>query len=156
MVEEVLAADPRLDVLVNNVVGGEASGADLVDPFGGSAEAWDHVLGLNLLAAVETTRAALPALTRSRGAVVNTGSSSARDPRGVPLSYAATKAGLDAFPEGWRKRVRNRAFGSMSLPPAPPAPRCSRARTATSAGSRRRSPSTRKPWSRPCRNSREW
>jgi NAD(P)-dependent dehydrogenase (short-subunit alcohol dehydrogenase family) len=105
MVEEVLAADPRLDVLVNNVGGGEASDADLVDPFGGSTETWDHVLGLNLLAAVETTRAAMPALTRSRGAVVSTSSVAARDPRGVPLSYAAAKAGLNAFARGLAEKV---------------------------------------------------
>lgn len=105
MVEEVLAVDPRLDVLVNNVGGGEASDADLVDPFGGSAGTWDRVLALNLLAAVETTRAAMPALTRSRGAVVSTSSAAARDPRGVPLSYAAAKAGLNAFSRGLAEKV---------------------------------------------------
>ncbi|MQY21675.1 SDR family oxidoreductase [Nocardia macrotermitis] len=105
LVEQVLAADPRLDVLVNNVGGGEASDADLLDPFGGSPGAWDHALGLNLLAAVEATRAAMPALMRSRGAVVNTSSAGARDPRGVPLSYAAAKAGLNAFSRGLAEKV---------------------------------------------------
>ncbi|MBP2472198.1 NAD(P)-dependent dehydrogenase (short-subunit alcohol dehydrogenase family) [Crossiella equi] len=105
MVEEVLAANPRLDVLVNNVGGGEASDADIADPFGGAAETWERALGLNLRSAVEATRAALPALVRSRGAVVNTSSSAARDPRGVPVSYAAAKAALNAFSRGLAEKV---------------------------------------------------
>jgi NAD(P)-dependent dehydrogenase (short-subunit alcohol dehydrogenase family) len=105
VLDTVLASDPRLDVLVNNAGGGEASDSDLLDPIGGSGAAWDDVLTLNLRAAVEMTRAALPALSRGRGAIVNISSSSARDPRGVPLSYAAAKAGLSAFSRGLAEKL---------------------------------------------------
>ncbi|WP_329051136.1 SDR family NAD(P)-dependent oxidoreductase [Amycolatopsis sp. NBC_01488] len=105
VLDAVLADASRLDVLVNNAGGGEASGADLLDPVGGSSAAWDDVLALNLRAAVEMTRAALPALSRARGAIVNISSSSARDPRGVPLSYAAAKAGLSAFSRGLAEKL---------------------------------------------------
>lgn len=100
VLDTVLAHDPRLDVLVNNAGGGEASDVDLLDPLGGSSTAWADVLALNLGAAVEMTRAALPALSQARGAIVNISSSSARDPRSAPLSYAAAKAGLNAFSRG--------------------------------------------------------
>ncbi|MFD5130978.1 SDR family NAD(P)-dependent oxidoreductase [Streptomyces olindensis] len=105
MVENVLDLDPRLDVLVNNVGGGSTSREALADPFGGGVDAWASVFALNLGAAVETTRAALPALTRSRGAVVSISSQNARDPRGVPLSYSAAKAALNAFSRGLAEQV---------------------------------------------------
>ncbi|MEV7871067.1 SDR family NAD(P)-dependent oxidoreductase [Streptomyces sp. NPDC088124] len=105
MVETVLEMEPRLDVLVNNVGGGDTSGEVLSDPFGGGADAWAGVFALNLGAAVETTRAALPALTRSRGAVVNISSQNARDPRNAPLSYSAAKAALNAFSRGLAEQV---------------------------------------------------
>lgn len=105
MVEHVLELDPRLDVLVNNAGGGSTSGGILADPFGGTADTWASIHALNLGAAVETTRAAFPALTRSRGAVVNISSQNARDPRGVPLSYSAAKAALNAFSRGLAERV---------------------------------------------------
>ncbi|MBB4688141.1 SDR family NAD(P)-dependent oxidoreductase [Amycolatopsis jiangsuensis] len=105
MVEKVLELDPRLDAVVNNAGGGTASAEMLADPFGGTAATWASALALNLVAAVETTRAALPALVRSRGAVVNISSRNARDPRGAPLSYSAAKAALNAFSRGLAEQV---------------------------------------------------
>ncbi|RDD84159.1 SDR family NAD(P)-dependent oxidoreductase [Streptomyces parvulus] len=105
MVEEVLKLDPRLDVLVNNVGGGVPTEETLADPFGGTAAVWADTFALNLNAAVETTRAALPALTSSRGAVVNISSQNARDPRRAPLSYSAAKAALNSFSRGLAEQV---------------------------------------------------
>lgn len=105
VIDTVLTADPRLDVLVNNAGGGEPSDADVLDPFGGSTDTWYDVLALNLGVAVEMTRAVMPALSASRGAIVNISSNSARDPRGVPLSYAAAKAGLSAFSRGLAEKM---------------------------------------------------
>ncbi|MFC4857328.1 SDR family NAD(P)-dependent oxidoreductase [Actinophytocola glycyrrhizae] len=105
VLDTVLADDPRLDVLVNNAGGGEAADADLLDPLGGASAAWDDIVALNLRAAVEMTRAALPALSLAQGAIVNIGSSSARDPRGVPLSYSAAKAALNAFSRGLAEKL---------------------------------------------------
>ncbi|MEV5544489.1 SDR family oxidoreductase [Saccharopolyspora shandongensis] len=124
MVESVLGLDPRLDVLVNNVGGGSAAGEILADPFGGAADVWATAFALNLGAAVETTRAALPALTRSRGAVVSISSQNARDPRGVPLSYSAAKAALNAFSRGLAEQVAESGFGSTSSPRPARGPHC--------------------------------
>jgi NAD(P)-dependent dehydrogenase (short-subunit alcohol dehydrogenase family) len=95
----VLADDPRLDALVNNAGGGSGTPEDLLDPTGGGDDAWAAMLNLNLLAAVRTTRAALPALLEGGGAVVNVSSDSARR-AGNPVSYAAAKAGLNTFSRG--------------------------------------------------------
>jgi NAD(P)-dependent dehydrogenase (short-subunit alcohol dehydrogenase family) len=100
LVETVLAQDPRLDVLVNNAGGGDRPEGMFEDPFSGDDDTWATVFALNLNAAVRATRAALPALTKARGSVVNISSTSARDPHTAPLPYAAAKAALNAFTRG--------------------------------------------------------
>jgi NAD(P)-dependent dehydrogenase (short-subunit alcohol dehydrogenase family) len=105
MVETVLAANPRLDVLVNNAGGGSLPEGVLADPFGGQDEYWERTLELNLYAAVRVTRAALPALIEARGAVVNVSSDSALQPHTAPLPYPAAKAALNAFSRGLAERV---------------------------------------------------
>jgi NAD(P)-dependent dehydrogenase (short-subunit alcohol dehydrogenase family) len=90
-----LGAD--LDVLVNNVGGGDG-GAGAVRGFLGFADGdWVSFFELNLFAAVRTTRAALPSLLRSRGAVVNISSNSARMPHAGLVPYTTAKAALTAF-----------------------------------------------------------
>ncbi|HEX6343809.1 SDR family NAD(P)-dependent oxidoreductase [Umezawaea sp.] len=104
-VETVLAADPRLDVLVNNAGGGTVPDGALEDSLDGADVDWAATFALNLGAAVETTRAALPALVEARGAIVNISSDTARRPLGVPLHYAAAKAALNAFSRGLAEKV---------------------------------------------------
>ncbi|GAA0935646.1 SDR family NAD(P)-dependent oxidoreductase [Nonomuraea longicatena] len=81
-----------LDILVNNVGGGDGDGVrgflewDDAD--------WTAMLELNFLSAVRTTRAALPDLLRARGAIVNVSSIGARVPKGGPVPYTTAKAAL--------------------------------------------------------------
>jgi NAD(P)-dependent dehydrogenase (short-subunit alcohol dehydrogenase family) len=105
MVETALAADPQLDVLVNNAGGGDIPDGILEDPFGGNDDIWQATLALNFYAAVRATRAALPALTEARGAVVNTSSTTALLPHTSPLPYCAAKAALNAFSRGLAEHV---------------------------------------------------
>jgi len=105
MVETVLAAGPRLDVLVNNAGGGTMREGSFADPLEGSDDDWAEVFALNLHGAVRTTRAALPALIAARGAVVNISSDSARRPGAAPLPYATAKAALNAFSRGLAEKV---------------------------------------------------
>ncbi|SDF73205.1 NAD(P)-dependent dehydrogenase, short-chain alcohol dehydrogenase family [Lentzea fradiae] len=100
LVDAVLALDPRLDVLVNNAGGAERADRVFDDPMNGDDDTWANVFALNLSSAVRTTRAALPALTKARGAVVNISSASARYPHTSPLPYSAAKAALNAFTRG--------------------------------------------------------
>ena len=105
MVDVVLAADPRLDVLVNNAGGGVMSEEAFGDPLDGGNDDWAAAFALNLDAAVRTVRAALPALVKARGAVVNISSDSSRRPGSGPLPYSAAKAALNAFTRGLAERV---------------------------------------------------
>ncbi|TJZ98937.1 SDR family NAD(P)-dependent oxidoreductase [Actinacidiphila oryziradicis] len=108
MVETVLAADPRLDVLVNNVGGGDLPEGSLGDTLDGGDEIWQYVLNLNFSAPVRVTRAALPALAEAQGAIVNISSDSARRvgaPGSTPMPYAAAKAALTRFSRELAERV---------------------------------------------------
>lgn len=108
VIEAALEADPRLDVLVNNAGGGSVSEEARADPLTGDEEDWDRIFALNLHAAVRTTRAALPALIESRGAVVNVSSESAFQPHAAPLPYSSAKAALNAFSRGLAENVAPR------------------------------------------------
>jgi NAD(P)-dependent dehydrogenase (short-subunit alcohol dehydrogenase family) len=105
MVEEVLATDPRLDVLVNNAGGGTMSAGSFTDLLDGSDDDWAGAFALNLYAAVRSTRAALPALIEARGAIVNISSDSALRPGAAPLPYATAKAALNAFSRGLAEKL---------------------------------------------------
>lgn len=99
IVTEALDATGTLDILINNVGGGDPGtpGAGFLDV---PDQAWASTIDLNLFAAVRTTRAALPALLASHGAVVNVSSDSARRPHTAPLPYGAAKAALNAVTKG--------------------------------------------------------
>jgi NAD(P)-dependent dehydrogenase (short-subunit alcohol dehydrogenase family) len=105
MVGAALAADPRLDVLVNNAGGGVLPDEAFDDPLNGGDDVWSAGFALNLDAAVRTVRAALPALVEARGAVVNISSDASRRPGAAPLPYSAAKAALNAFTRGLAERM---------------------------------------------------
>lgn len=86
-----------LDLLVNNVGGGDG-GVEMAPGFLGFADDdWRSLFDLNFFAAVRTTRAALPSLLRARGGIVNISSSGARMPHAGPVPYTTAKAALTAF-----------------------------------------------------------
>jgi len=99
LVEQAVAELGSLDVLVNNVGGGDGGGG------GGQTsgflafteQQWIETLNLNFLASVRTTRAALPHLVASRGAIVTVSSNGARIPHAGPIPYTTAKAALSAF-----------------------------------------------------------
>ncbi|MBO0844629.1 MAG: SDR family NAD(P)-dependent oxidoreductase [Nocardioides sp.] len=94
-----------LDVLVNNAGGWSIGGAQFP---GVAPSAWRAAVELNLLAPMALVQDALPALRRSRGAVVNIASSAGVETSayGSP-EYAAAKAALIRFTTAvadWRDR----------------------------------------------------
>ena len=115
MVDVVLAADPRLDVLVNNAGGGVMSEEAFGDPLDGGNDDWAAAFALNLDAAVRTVHAALPALVKARGAVVNISSDSSRRPGSGPLPYSAAKAALNVFTRVGRARGGVRSAGQRGV-----------------------------------------
>jgi NAD(P)-dependent dehydrogenase (short-subunit alcohol dehydrogenase family) len=118
MVKAALAADPRLDVLVNNAGGGVLPDGVFGDPLDGGDDAWAAGFALNLDAAVRTIRAALPSLIEARGAVVNISSDSARRPGAAPLPYTAAKAALNAFTRQLAERVASSGVRINAVSPS--------------------------------------
>ncbi len=80
----------RVDALVNNVGRFDARGSflDVTDA------QWEEGFAANVLSAVRLTRALLPALLETGGAVVNVSSINARLPFPMVVDYSALKAAL--------------------------------------------------------------
>ncbi len=113
----VAAAGDRIDILVNNVGAAPVSLSgfgDLTD------EDWQASLTLNLMAAVRTTRAALPVmLAAGRGAIVNTSSVNAFLPDPTVMAYSAAKAALTNFSKSLSKEVGPRGIRVNTISPGP-------------------------------------
>ncbi|MFD3525226.1 SDR family oxidoreductase [Streptomyces sp. NPDC058653] len=97
LVEQAVAELSGIDVLVNNVGGGDSVEGHAGGFLTFTEEMWQQVFDLNFLAAVRTTRAALPHVVERRGAVVNISSNGARTPHAGPVTYTTAKAALTAF-----------------------------------------------------------
>ncbi len=106
-----------VDVLVNN--------AGLVVPrFGGilsvTDEQWEASLALNLLAAVRTTRAALPSmLSRGGGSIVVVSSVNATQPEWNIVDYSAAKAALASFAKSLSKEFGPKGVRVNTISPGP-------------------------------------
>jgi len=89
-VARVLDELGRLDIVVNN--------AGLIEPIGRIADtdpqAWAHTITTNLVGAYNMIHAALPAMLKGGGTVVNLSSGAAHTPREGWSAYCASKAGL--------------------------------------------------------------
>jgi NAD(P)-dependent dehydrogenase (short-subunit alcohol dehydrogenase family) len=111
-VAEALARYGGLDILVNNVgavrprAGGFLSVGD---------DDWSWALTINFLAAVRTTRAALPHLIGSgAGSIVTVGSVNASLPDPSIIDYCAGKAALTNFCKALSKEVGPQGVGNWS------------------------------------------
>jgi len=94
VVDAVLAAMGRVDILVNNVggAGGPGGFMNLSD------EHWQRAWDLNVMAAVRFSRALIPGMVERRwGRIINIGSTSGREPDVVVVHYNCAKAGLLAL-----------------------------------------------------------
>jgi NAD(P)-dependent dehydrogenase (short-subunit alcohol dehydrogenase family) len=97
LVERALAELGEIDLLVNNVGGGDGGEGQLGGFLGFDDDQWRQTYDLNFLSAVRATRAALPSLLRRRGTVINISSNGARVPHMGPIPYTTAKAALTAF-----------------------------------------------------------
>lgn len=102
----------RIDVLVNNagvMLTGLIDGADTAE--------WDTMIRTNLLGTMYMTHAALPHLLSSRGAVVQTSSTSGRVSSAGSGVYSASKFGVNAFTEALRQEVTARGVRVVVIAP---------------------------------------
>ena len=113
----VAAAGDRIDILVNNV------GAAPVRPGGFGEitdEDWQASLTLNLMAAVRTTRAALPVMVAAgKGAIVNISSANAFLPDPAVMDYSAAKAALANFSKSLSKQAGLHGIRVNTVSPGP-------------------------------------
>jgi NAD(P)-dependent dehydrogenase (short-subunit alcohol dehydrogenase family) len=94
LVEEVVEAQGRIDVLVN-AVGGYAGGRNVWET---EPETWERMMQVNLDASFALARAVLPAMIRQgRGWIVGVASRAAFQPTAGAAAYAASKAGVLAL-----------------------------------------------------------
>ncbi|GLZ49592.1 3-oxoacyl-ACP reductase [Actinomycetospora sp. NBRC 106375] len=115
--ELVRAAGDRIDVLVNNV---GAVTPRLEGFLAITDEQWERSWALNLMTAVRSTRAALPAmLAAGRGSVVCVGSVNAFLPDPGVMDYCAGKAALENFAKALSKEVGPRGIRVNCVSPGP-------------------------------------
>ncbi|HUF11950.1 MAG TPA: SDR family oxidoreductase [Longimicrobiales bacterium] len=102
LVECAVSDFGRLDILINNAgVGIFRKVADM------SVDEWDTVLRTNLDALFYLTHAALPALVRQGGWIINIGSLAGKNPMPEGAAYNASKFGLIGFSEALMQEVRH-------------------------------------------------
>ncbi len=115
LIRAALDRHGRINGLVNNVGGVTARGGFLdVDD-----DAWRRTFELNLLTAVRTTRAALPALLEHGGAVVHVASEAAHLPDPAIIDYAAAKAALLSVSKALATEFGSRGLRSNVVSPGP-------------------------------------
>lgn len=104
----------RLDVLVN--AAGRTDRRKVVDT---TPERFRELMELNFLAAVRTTRAAVPHLLRRRGHVVNLGSLAAKTAARWMGAYPATKFALAAYSQQLRLELGPEGLHVLLVCPGP-------------------------------------
>jgi NAD(P)-dependent dehydrogenase (short-subunit alcohol dehydrogenase family) len=106
-----------LDVLVNNVGGVTPR----LEGFGAvTDEQWEATHNLTFMAAVRTTRAALPGMLEAgRGSIVTTSSVNASLPDPAVIDYSASKAALTNFCKALSKEVGPAGVRVNTVSPGP-------------------------------------
>ncbi|MBV7702797.1 SDR family oxidoreductase [Nocardia nova] len=97
LIDSALRELGGIDILVNNVGGGDADRLGLGAFTDITDEQWRTLFDLNLFSAVWTTRAALPSLLERRGSIVNISSINSRLPAAGPTGYSEAKAALTSL-----------------------------------------------------------
>jgi short-subunit dehydrogenase len=112
-VEQHVAGDQRLELLVNNAGFATTGPFATLDPDQEEAE-----IRLNVTALVRLTRAALPGMiARGRGAIINVSSLAAFVPGPYDAIYGATKAFVNSFTEALHEELRGTGVRVQALCP---------------------------------------
>ena len=117
LVAEAVALHGGVDILVNNV----GAVRPRVDGFLGVRDKdWEWTFTVNFMAAVRTTRAALPhLLATGAGSIVTVSSVNARLPDPLVIDYGAAKAALTNFCKALSKEVGPRGVRVNTIGPGP-------------------------------------
>jgi len=105
-VEEQVASDTALDLLVNNAGFGTIGRFATLDP-----DREEEEVRLNVIALQRLTRAALPGMVeRKRGGIINVSSMAGLQPGPCNATYSATKAFVNSFTEALHEELRGTGF----------------------------------------------
>jgi len=113
--EEKVAGDTALELLVNNAGFTSITPFDHLDP-----DAIESMIHVHVLALTRLTRAALPGMkARNRGAIINVSSTGAflNTPPSEWITYCATKAFVNTFTLGVHQAVRDTGVRVQALCP---------------------------------------
>lgn len=115
MVDEVIHAYGRIDVLVNNA--GILTGGNVVDT---SVAEWDHMMAVNLRSVFLCCRAVLPhMLSRGSGRIINMASQLAYSGQAATAAYAASKGGIVSFTRSLAREVVRDGILVNAVAPGP-------------------------------------
>jgi hypothetical protein len=113
IVEERVAGEPALDLLVNNA--GFGSAGDFADA---DIDAEVEQVRLNVVALMRLTRAALPRMVeRGRGSIINVSSLAGLAPLPFSATYGATKAFVTSLTEALHEELRGSGVRVQALCP---------------------------------------
>lgn len=116
VIDEAVSAFGGLDILVNNVGAARTRTGGFLSV---SDDEWTAALNINFLAAVRTTRAALPHLLERRGNIVTTSSVNSFLPDPAVIDYCAAKAALANFCKALSKEVGPHGVRVNTVSPGP-------------------------------------
>jgi hypothetical protein len=113
VVEQAIAEDDALELLVNNAAFGTSGPFSELD-----VEREEAEIRLNVIAPVRLTRVALPGMiARRKGAIINVSSLGAFQPMPFTATYGATKAYLNSFTEALHEELRDTGVRVQALSP---------------------------------------
>jgi NAD(P)-dependent dehydrogenase (short-subunit alcohol dehydrogenase family) len=116
VIDEAISAFGGLDVLVNNVGAAHTRTGGFLSI---SDEDWATALTINFLAAVRTTRAAVPHLIERRGTIVTVASVNSFLPDPAVIDYCAAKAALANFCKALSRELGPRGVRVNTVSPGP-------------------------------------
>ena len=114
LIDEAVSAFGGLDILINNVGAARWRSEGFLAL---TDDEWSNALAINFLAAVRTTRAALPHLLESGGVIVTVCSVNAFLPDPAVIDYSASKAALANFSKSLSKEVGPRGVRVNTVSP---------------------------------------
>ncbi len=114
LVDQAMAKFGRLDIVVNNAAFQMTH--EKIEEF--SSEEWDRTFRTNIYSMFHISKAALPRMKRG-GAIINTASVQAYQPKGSLLAYASTKGAIVTFTKALSQLAIEQGVRVNAVAPGP-------------------------------------